>query len=85
MCSFIGSGLSIFDEDALQSDNETDIVTLVVVTKEERPYVMLKKGKTGNSAYDGFAIDLLKVYSQRQCSFRSMGLTLMSRVCSTIQ
>ena len=35
--------------------------TLVVVTKEEIPYVMMKKGKTGNAAYDGFAIDLLKV------------------------
>ena len=37
--------------------------TLVVVTKEEIPYVMMKKGKTGNAAYDGFAIDLLKVIS----------------------
>lgn len=35
--------------------------TLVVVTKEERPYVMLKEGFEGNDAYDGFAIDLLKV------------------------
>ena len=35
--------------------------TLVVVTKQERPYVMLKKGFKGNAAYDGFAIDLLKV------------------------
>ena len=34
---------------------------LTVVTKEEKPYVMLRKGKTGNDAYDGFAIDLLKV------------------------
>ena len=43
------------------TDNETDFVTLVVVTKEERPYVMLNKGKKGNDAYDGFSIDLLKV------------------------
>ena len=43
------------------TDNETDFVTLVVVTKEERPYVMLNKGRKGNDAYDGFSIDLLKV------------------------
>ena len=42
-------------------DNITEMETLVVVTKEEIPYVMLKEGKTGNAAYDGFAIDLLKV------------------------
>ena len=42
-------------------DNITEMETLVVVTKEEIPYVMMKKGKTGNAAYDGFAIDLLKV------------------------
>ena len=35
--------------------------TLIVVTKEEIPYVMMNSGKTGNAAYDGFAIDLLKV------------------------
>ena len=43
-----------------EADNN-EPVTLVVVTKEERPYVMLKEGFEGNDAYDGFAIDLLKV------------------------
>ncbi len=36
-------------------------MTLVVVTKEEKPYVMLNKEKIGNEAYEGFSIDLLKV------------------------
>ncbi len=34
---------------------------LTVVTKEERPYVMLRRGRKGNDAFEGFAIDLLKV------------------------
>ena len=54
-------GLSVPNVTASVMDNETDFVTLVVVTKEERPYVMLNKGRTGNEAYDGFSIDLLKV------------------------
>jgi hypothetical protein len=45
----------------LKVENETDFVTLVVVTKEEKPYVMLNKEKIGNQAYEGFSIDLLKV------------------------
>jgi hypothetical protein len=57
-----GNGLDVFDHETLKVDNDTQILeTLVVVTKEERPYVMLKEGKTGNAAFDGFAIDLLKV------------------------
>ena len=55
-----GSGLSILN-DSLIEDNITEVITLTVVTKEEKPYVMLKPGKTGNEAFDGFAIDLLKV------------------------
>jgi hypothetical protein len=54
-------GLSVPNITAIKTENETDFVTLVVVTKEERPYVMLNKGRTGNDAYDGFSIDLLKV------------------------
>ena len=57
-----GHGLNVFDHEALKADNNTEAETLVVVTKEETPYVMLKEGKTGNAAYDGFAIDLLKVF-----------------------
>ena len=49
----------IFQQDSI------DPVTLVVVTKEEQPYVMLLEGKTGNDAYDGFCIDLLKVIKQK--------------------
>ena len=49
----------IFQQDSI------DPVTLVVVTKEEQPYVMLREGKTGNDAYDGFCIDLLKVIKQK--------------------
>ena len=55
-------GLKVFDHEAFKADdNNTETETLVVVTKEETPYVLLKEGKSGNSAYDGFAIDLLKV------------------------
>ena len=53
-------GLSILN-DSLIDDNETEVITLTVVTKEEKPYVMLRPGKRGNEAFDGFAIDLLKV------------------------
>ena len=54
--------LTILQPEAfVADDNVTEMETLVVVTKEEIPYVMLKRGKTGNAAYDGFAIDLLKV------------------------
>ena len=52
------------DKDSLDfifQQDSVDPVTLVVVTKEEQPYVMLREGKTGNDAYDGFCIDLLKV------------------------
>ncbi len=45
----------------LMEEPEADAVTLRVVTKEEKPYVMRRKDKMGNEAYDGFAIDLLKV------------------------
>ena len=46
--------------DGIFEGDDSAIPTLVVVTKEERPYVMLKEGHEGNQAYDGFAIDLLK-------------------------
>ena len=47
--------------DMIFQNDSVDPVTLVVVTKEERPYVMLREDKTGNEAFDGFCIDLLKV------------------------
>ncbi len=59
-------GLSVPNITAVKAENETDFITLVVVTKEERPYVMLNKGRTGNDAYDGFSIDLLKVRREQQ-------------------
>ena len=55
-----GSGLSILNS-SLITENETEVVTLMVVTKVELPYVMLRPDKTGNEAFEGFAIDLLKV------------------------
>ncbi len=56
--------LIVHNADILKTqDNITEIETLVVVTKEEIPYVIRQKGKRGNSAYDGFAIDLLKVHA----------------------
>ena len=38
---------------------------LMVVTREEPPYVMIKCGNcSGNERYEGFAIDLLAAISQ---------------------
>ena len=56
-----GKGLDVVNSEAMKADNFTEIETLVVVTKEETPYVMKRPGRKGNAAYDGFAIDLLKV------------------------
>jgi len=60
--------LSLFngsDADMNELENadkeKSERVTLTVVTKEEKPYVYLRPGKQGNDAFDGFAIDLLKV------------------------
>ena len=59
--------------DLIFQNDSIDPVTLVVVTKEERPYVMLREDQTGNEAYDGFCIDLLKVsvyiYTIEQITF----------------
>ena len=59
-----GEGLTVQNQEAMKPDNYTEVETLVVVTKEETPYVMKKRGRKGNAAYDGFAIDLLKVKSR---------------------
>lgn len=66
--------LSVINESLLTSlENETDgeVITLSVVTTEERPYVMMRKGRTGNDAFDGFAIDLLKVRTLLMCRTRN--------------
>ncbi|XP_071569140.1 glutamate receptor ionotropic, kainate 2 isoform X4 [Temnothorax nylanderi] len=56
-----GSGINITDLDAFYETTTTNI-TLVVMTREERPYVMVKEDKnlTGNARFEGFCIDLLK-------------------------
>ena len=56
-----GNNMTSEDLAQLFKDDGLEPITLIVVTKEERPYVMLKPGFAGNDAYDGFAIDLLKV------------------------
>ncbi len=52
-----------------ENDTESERVTLSVVTLEERPYIMRRRGRRGNDAFDGFAIDLLKVGTEK-CIWR---------------
>ncbi|KQS21447.1 uncharacterized protein Dere_GG16408, isoform E [Drosophila erecta] len=54
-------GVNISDPTAFYDSNIANI-TLVVMTREERPYVMVKEDKnlTGNIRFEGFCIDLLK-------------------------
>ncbi|XP_050461833.1 glutamate receptor ionotropic, kainate 2 [Cataglyphis hispanica] len=56
-----GSGINVTDMDAFYETTATNI-TLVVMTREEKPYVMVKEDKnlTGNARFEGFCIDLLK-------------------------
>ncbi|XP_054002686.1 glutamate receptor ionotropic, kainate 2 isoform X3 [Hylaeus anthracinus] len=56
-----GSGVNVTDVGAFYETTATNI-TLVVMTIEEKPYVMVKEDKnlTGNARYEGFCIDLLK-------------------------
>lgn len=54
------TGLAMIN-DSLVMENDTEEVTLMVVTKVELPYVMLRPNKQGNEAFEGFTIDLLKV------------------------
>ncbi|XP_025161126.1 glutamate receptor ionotropic, kainate 2 isoform X2 [Harpegnathos saltator] len=55
------TGINVTDIDAFYETTATNI-TLVVMTREERPYVMVKEDKnlTGNARFEGFCIDLLK-------------------------
>ncbi|EDV34857.2 uncharacterized protein Dana_GF15914, isoform B [Drosophila ananassae] len=59
-------GVNISDPTAFYDSNIANI-TLVVMTREERPYVMVKDDKnvTGNDRFEGFCIDLLKAISQQ--------------------
>ncbi|KAK5640359.1 hypothetical protein RI129_011170 [Pyrocoelia pectoralis] len=54
-------GINITDPNAFYEKN-TPNITLVVMTREEKPYVMVKKDTnlTGNARFEGFCIDLLK-------------------------
>ncbi|KAK4873456.1 hypothetical protein RN001_015485, partial [Aquatica leii] len=54
-------GINITDPNAFYERHAPNI-TLVVMTREEKPYVMVKKDSnlTGNARFEGFCIDLLK-------------------------
>ncbi|KAL5288900.1 GRIK1 family protein [Megaselia abdita] len=54
-------GINITDTAAFYDTNITNI-TLVVMTRQEKPYVMVKDDKnlTGNARFEGFCIDLLR-------------------------
>ncbi|XP_011303622.1 glutamate receptor ionotropic, kainate 2 isoform X2 [Fopius arisanus] len=56
-----GQGVNVTDVNAFYETTATNI-TLVVMTREERPYVMVRQDKnlTGNARFEGFCIDLLK-------------------------
>ncbi|XP_051161200.1 glutamate receptor ionotropic, kainate 1 [Leptopilina boulardi] len=56
-----GSGVNVTDVGAFYDTTATNI-TLVVMTREEKPYVMVRDDKnlTGNAKFEGFCIDLLK-------------------------
>ncbi|CAB3377029.1 Hypothetical predicted protein [Cloeon dipterum] len=57
----MGQGVNITDPAAFYESSVNNI-TLIVMTRAEKPYVMVREDKnlTGNSRYEGFCIDLLK-------------------------
>lgn len=58
-------GLEIKDPSAFYESNNTRI-TLTVMTREEKPYLMIREGNfTGNDRFEGFCIDLLKGIGQQ--------------------
>ncbi|XP_034111919.2 glutamate receptor ionotropic, kainate 2 isoform X4 [Drosophila albomicans] len=59
-------GVNISDPTAFYDSNIANI-TLIVMTREERPYVMVKDDAnlTGNARFEGFCIDLLKAIAQQ--------------------
>lgn len=57
--------LQINDPSAFYESNNTH-VTLTVMTREEKPYLMIREGNfTGNDRFEGFCIDLLKGIAQQ--------------------
>ncbi|XP_039968449.1 glutamate receptor ionotropic, kainate 1-like [Bactrocera tryoni] len=54
-------GVNITDSTAFY-DTYSSNTTLIVMTRQEKPYVMVKSGisQTGNDRFEGFCIDLLK-------------------------
>ncbi|KAM7341355.1 glutamate receptor ionotropic, kainate 2-like isoform 2-T2 [Cochliomyia hominivorax] len=58
----LDEGINITDPKAFYDTNTANI-TLLVMTREEKPYVMVKDDAnlTGNARFEGFCIDLLKV------------------------
>ena len=60
------SGINVTDTSAFYEVDRPN-VTLVVMTREERPYVMVRDDKnlTGNDRFEGFCIDLLKWIANR--------------------
>ncbi|XP_044594070.1 glutamate receptor ionotropic, kainate 2 isoform X10 [Cotesia glomerata] len=56
-----GLGINVTDLEAFYDKTYANI-TLVVMTREEKPYVMVREDKnlTGNARFEGFCIDLLK-------------------------
>ncbi|CAH2002859.1 unnamed protein product [Acanthoscelides obtectus] len=54
-------GINITDTNAFYESHAPNI-TLIVMTREEKPYVMVKEESnlTGNARFEGFCIDLLK-------------------------
>ncbi|XP_037925816.1 glutamate receptor ionotropic, kainate 2 isoform X2 [Hermetia illucens] len=59
-------GINVTNPQAFYDTNATNI-TLIVMTRVEKPYVMLKddKNATGNARFEGFCIDLLKGIAQQ--------------------
>ncbi|XP_059470877.1 glutamate receptor ionotropic, kainate 2 isoform X1 [Neocloeon triangulifer] len=62
----MGHGVNITDPAAFYESSVNNI-TLIVMTREEKPYVMVREDKnlTGNSRYEGFCIDLLKAIANQ--------------------
>nr|CAI5853715.1 unnamed protein product [Callosobruchus analis] len=54
-------GINITDTNAFY-ESQAPNITLIVMTREEKPYVMVKEESSliGNARYEGFCIDLLK-------------------------
>ncbi|PNF32815.1 hypothetical protein B7P43_G04494, partial [Cryptotermes secundus] len=60
------TGINVTDPTAFYETSVSNI-TLIVMTREEKPYVMVKEERnfTGNARYEGFCIDLLKLIASQ--------------------